>query len=64
MYSPFIDNRLFFAPPIHQTFEGHNFVVCSFCPRLYDFHPESIPAPYFHSNVDSDEVLYYVEGNS
>jgi homogentisate 1,2-dioxygenase len=58
-----ITGRLHMPPPIHQTFEGHNFVVCSFCPRLYDYHPESIPAPYFHSNVDSDEVLYYVEGN-
>ncbi|MCT4568960.1 homogentisate 1,2-dioxygenase, partial [Bacillus thuringiensis] len=43
--------------------EGHNFVICSFVPRLYDYHPESIPAPYYHSNVNSDEVLYYVEGN-
>lgn len=50
-------------PPVHQTFEGHNFVICSFCPRLFDFHPEAIPAPYNHSNIDSDEVLYYVEGN-
>jgi homogentisate 1,2-dioxygenase len=50
-------------PPIHQTFEGRNFVVCSFVPRLYDYHPEAVPAPYFHSNVDSDEVLYYVDGN-
>ena len=46
-------------PPVHQTFQGDGFVVCSFCPRPYDFHPESIPAPYNHSNVDSDEVLYY-----
>jgi homogentisate 1,2-dioxygenase len=50
-------------PPIHQTFEAHNFVVCSFVPRLYDYHPQSIPAPYNHSNVDSDEVLYYVDGD-
>lgn len=50
-------------PPVHQTFEGHNFVVCSFVPRLYDYHPEAIPAPYYHSNVNSDELLYYVEGN-
>jgi homogentisate 1,2-dioxygenase len=48
---------------VHQTFEGHNFVVCSFCPRLYDYHPLSIPAPYNHSNIDSDEVLYYVDGD-
>jgi len=50
-------------PPVHQTFSGHNFVVCSFVPRMYDYHPEAIPAPYAHSNVNSDEVLYYVEGN-
>lgn len=50
-------------PPVHQTFSGLNFVVCSFVPRMYDYHPESIPAPYFHSNVNSDEVLYYVKGN-
>ncbi|WP_377892000.1 homogentisate 1,2-dioxygenase [Alkalihalobacillus sp. R86527] len=58
-----ITGRIHQPPPVHQTFEGNNFVVCSFVPRLYDYHPESIPAPYFHSNVDSDEVLYYVEGN-
>ncbi|MDP4553513.1 homogentisate 1,2-dioxygenase [Alkalihalobacillus macyae] len=58
-----ITGRVHQPPPVHQTFEGNNFVVCSFVPRLYDYHPESIPAPYFHSNVDSDEVLYYVEGN-
>ena len=46
-------------PPVHQTFQGDGFVICSFCPRPYDFHPEAIPAPYNHSNVDSDEVLYY-----
>jgi homogentisate 1,2-dioxygenase len=50
-------------PPVHQTFEGHNFVVCSFCPRLFDYHPQAIPAPYNHSNIDSDEVLYYVDGD-
>jgi homogentisate 1,2-dioxygenase len=49
-------------PPIHQTFETNAFVVCSFVPRLYDYHPQAIPAPYNHSNIDSDEVLYYVEG--
>ncbi len=58
-----LTGRIHMPPPIHQTFEGHNFVVCSFVPRLYDYHPEAIPAPYYHSNVDSDEVLYYVEGN-
>ncbi len=46
-------------PPVHQTFQGDGFVICSFCPRPYDFHPEAVPAPYNHSNVDSDEVLYY-----
>lgn len=50
-------------PPVHQTFEGHNYVICSFVPRLFDYHPEAIPAPYVHSNVDSDEVLYYVDGD-
>lgn len=58
-----ITGRIHQPPPVHQTFEGYNFVICSFVPRLYDYHPESIPAPYNHSNVDSDEVLYYVEGN-
>ncbi|MEM7477336.1 MAG: homogentisate 1,2-dioxygenase [Planctomycetota bacterium] len=50
-------------PPVHQTFSGPGFVVCSFVPRLFDYHPEAIPAPYNHSNVDSDEVIYYVDGN-
>lgn len=58
-----ITGRVHQPPPVHQTFEGHNFVVCSFCPRLFDYHPEAIPAPYNHSNIDSDEVLYYVDGN-
>ena len=58
-----ITGRVHQPPPVHQTFEGHNFVVCSFCPRLYDYHPLSIPAPYNHSNIDSDEVLYYVDGD-
>lgn len=58
-----ITGRVHQPPPVHQTFEGHNFVVCSFCPRLYDYHPEAIPAPYNHSNIDSDEVLYYVDGD-
>ncbi len=58
-----ITGKIHQPPPVHQTFEGHNFVVCSFCPRLFDYHPEAIPAPYNHSNIDSDEVLYYVEGN-
>lgn len=58
-----ITGRIHQPPPVHQTFEGHNFVVCSFCPRMYDYHPLSIPAPYNHSNIDSDELLYYVDGD-
>ncbi|ULQ57261.1 homogentisate 1,2-dioxygenase [Flavihumibacter rivuli] len=58
-----ITGRVHQPPPVHQTFEAHNFVVCSFVPRLYDYHPEAIPAPYNHSNIDSDEVLYYVDGD-
>ena len=58
-----ITGRIHQPPPVHQTFEAHNFVVCSFCPRLYDYHPKSVPAPYNHSNIDSDEVLYYVDGD-
>ncbi len=58
-----ITGRVHQPPPVHQTFEAHNFVICSFVPRLFDYHPEAIPAPYNHSNVDSDEVLYYVDGD-
>ncbi len=58
-----ITGRIHQPPPVHQTFEAPNLVVCSFVPRLFDYHPESIPAPYNHSNVDSDELLFYVEGN-
>ena len=58
-----ITGRVHQPPPVHQTFETDGFVICSFVPRLYDYHPESIPAPYNHSNIDSDEVLYYVEGD-
>ena len=58
-----ITGRVHQPPPVHQTFEANNFVVCSFCPRLYDYHPDAIPAPYNHSNIDSDEVLYYVDGD-
>lgn len=58
-----ITGRIHQPPPVHQTFETSAFVVCSFCPRMYDYHPESIPAPYNHSNIDSDEVLYYVDGD-
>jgi homogentisate 1,2-dioxygenase len=58
-----ITGRVHQPPPVHQTFEGHNFVICSFVPRLYDYHPQAVPAPYNHSNIDSDEVLYYVDGD-
>jgi len=58
-----ITGRVHQPPPVHQTFETKAFVVCSFCPRLYDYHPKSIPAPYNHSNIDSDEMLYYVDGD-
>ncbi|MEQ8415304.1 MAG: homogentisate 1,2-dioxygenase [Imperialibacter sp.] len=58
-----ITGRIHQPPPVHQTFQAHGFVICSFVPRLFDYHPLSIPAPYNHSNIDSDEVLYYVEGN-
>lgn len=58
-----ITGRVHLPPPIHQTFESKNFVICSFVPRLYDYHPQAIPAPYHHSNIDSDELLYYVDGD-
>jgi homogentisate 1,2-dioxygenase len=58
-----ITGRIHQPPPVHQTFETSGFVLCSFVPRLYDYHPDSIPAPYNHSNIDSDEVLYYVDGD-
>jgi len=58
-----ITGRIHQPPPVHQTFQAHNFVICSFVPRLFDYHPMAIPAPYNHSNIDSDEVLYYAEGN-
>ena len=58
-----LTGRVHLPPPIHQTFEAHNYVICSFVPRLYDYHPLSIPVPYNHSNIDSDEVLYYVDGD-
>ncbi len=61
-FSP-ITGMLHMPPPTHQTFEAQNFVICSFCPRALDYHPDAVPIPYNHSNLDSDEVLYYVEGN-
>lgn len=57
-----ITGRVHQPPPVHQHFDAHNFVICSFVPRLYDYHPDAVPAPYNHSNIDSDEVLYYVDG--
>jgi homogentisate 1,2-dioxygenase len=58
-----ITGRIHQPPPVHQTFETPAFVTCAFVPRLYDYHPEAVPAPYHHSNVDADEVLYYVAGD-
>jgi homogentisate 1,2-dioxygenase len=58
-----ITGRIHQPPPVHQTFEGDGYVICSFVPRLFDYHPKSIPAPYNHANVNSDEVLYYVDGD-
>jgi len=58
-----ITGKVHQPPPVHQTFEGAGYVICSFVPRLYDYHDQSIPAPYAHSNVESDEILYYVSGN-
>lgn len=58
-----ITGKVHQPPPVHQTFDGPGFVICSFCPRLFDYHELAIPAPYAHSNVDSDEILYYVEGD-
>jgi homogentisate 1,2-dioxygenase len=61
-YEP-ITGRVHQPPPVHQVFEGHNFVICNFVPRKVDYHPESIPVPYYHSNVDSDEVMFYCGGD-
>jgi homogentisate 1,2-dioxygenase len=58
-----ITGKIHQPPPVQQTFQAHGFVICSFVPRLFDYHGESVPAPYAHSNVDSDELIYYVEGN-
>ena len=58
-----ITGRVHQPPPVHQTFSARGFVICSFVPRLFDYHPLAIPAPYNHSNIDSDEVLYYVDGD-
>ncbi|RNL78712.1 homogentisate 1,2-dioxygenase [Nocardioides marmorisolisilvae] len=61
-YMP-ITGKVHQPPPVHQVFEGWNFVVCNFLPRKVDYHPQSIPVPYYHSNVDSDEVMFYVAGD-
>ncbi|MBA2740825.1 MAG: homogentisate 1,2-dioxygenase [Actinobacteria bacterium] len=58
-----ITGRIHQPPPSHQTFQGPNFVICSFCPRKLDFDPESVPIPYHHSNLQSEEMIYYVSGN-
>jgi len=58
-----VTGKIHQPPPIHQTFQAPGVVICSFVPRLFDYHPKSIPSPYAHSNVDSDEILYYVKGN-
>ena len=57
-----ITGKIHQPPPVHQTFQSNGFVICSFVPRLFDYHPDSIPAPYAHSNIDSDEIIYYAEG--
>ncbi|MDQ1662423.1 MAG: homogentisate 1,2-dioxygenase, partial [Blastococcus sp.] len=58
-----ITGRLHQPPPVHQVFEGANFVICNFVPRKVDYHPLAVPVPYYHSNVDSDEVMFYVDGD-
>ena len=58
-----ITGRVHQPPPVHQVFEGQNFVVCNFVPRKVDYHPLAVPVPYYHSNVDSDEVMFYVAGD-
>jgi homogentisate 1,2-dioxygenase len=61
-YEP-ITGRVHQPPPVHQVFEGNNFVICNFVPRKVDYHPLAVPVPYYHSNVDSDEVMFYVDGD-
>ncbi|WP_313409762.1 cupin domain-containing protein [Aeromicrobium sp.] len=58
-----ITGRVHQPPPVHQVFEGHNFVICNFVPRKVDYHPLAVPVPYYHSNVDSDEIMFYVDGD-
>ena len=57
-----ITGKIHQPPPVHQTFQAPGLVICSFVPRMFDYHPEAIPAPYAHSNIDSDEILFYSEG--
>jgi homogentisate 1,2-dioxygenase len=61
-YEP-ITGRVHQPPPVHQVFEGANFVICNFVPRKVDYHPLAVPVPYYHSNVDSDEIMFYVDGD-
>jgi homogentisate 1,2-dioxygenase len=61
-YMP-ITGKVHQPPPVHQVFEGNNFVICNFVPRKVDYHSESVPVPYYHSNVDSDEIMFYVDGD-
>jgi len=61
-FAPIV-GKIHLPPPIHLLFTAQNFVICNFVPRLFDFHPQSIPAPYYHSNIDSEEILYYVDGD-
>jgi homogentisate 1,2-dioxygenase len=58
-----ITGKIHQPPPVHQVFEGYNFVICNFLPRKVDYHELAIPVPYYHSNVDSDEVMFYVDGD-
>ena len=58
-----ITGRVHQPPPVHQVFEGNNFVICNFVPRKVDYHPLAVPVPYYHSNVDSDEVMFYCGGD-
>src|SRR5690606_38606015 len=58
-----ITGRVHQPPPVHQAFEGHNFVICNFVPRKVDYHPQAVPVPYYHSNVDSDEIMFYCGGD-
>ena len=58
-----ITGKVHQPPPVHQVWEGNNFVVCNFVPRKVDYHELSVPVPYYHSNVDSDEIMFYCAGD-